>query len=95
MFRLLKKLRSHSLLSPDAAEITRTCKYCGRSFTLPVNVQSWPDVCLACRAKHHSSETVTRTCRGCGRSFTFLLPVRRWPKYCQACREKRRTGLRP
>ena len=70
--------------------ITRTCRSCGRTFTLPENVQHWPDYCLNCRAKRLSPETVTRTCRSCGRSFTFSTPLQHWPKYCPSCRTKRR-----
>ena len=67
--------------------ITRTCKRCGKTFTLPEEVQHWPDYCQACRAKYHPAETITRVCRKCGRSFTFDASLRRWPKVCEECRE--------
>lgn len=67
--------------------ITRTCKHCGKTFTLPEEVQHWPDTCQACRAKYHPAETVTRVCRKCGRSFTFDASLRHWPKLCEECRE--------
>lgn len=69
--------------------ITRTCRLCGKTFTLPEAVQHWPDCCQECRAKHRPAETVTRTCQGCGRSFTFDSSVRRWPKYCRDCQARR------
>ena len=69
--------------------ITRTCKYCGRTFTLPEEVQSWPDCCPECRAKYQPAEAITRVCRGCGRRFSFDSSARRWPTYCPECRAKR------
>lgn len=69
--------------------ITRTCKLCGQKFTLPEEVQSWPDCCQECRAKYRPAEKITRACRGCGRSFTFDSSEKRWPKYCQDCQAKR------
>lgn len=70
--------------------ITRTCKRCGRTFTLPEEVQHWPDYCQACRAKYRPAEPVTRTCRRCGQRFTFTPTDGRWPKYCPACRTGRK-----
>ena len=69
--------------------ITRTCRMCGKTFTLPEEVQHWPDLCQECRAKHRPVETIRRTCRRCGREFTFSSSEGRWPKYCPACRAKR------
>ena len=40
--------------------ITRTCKLCGKTFTLPEEVQHWPDTCQACRAKYRPAERITR-----------------------------------
>lgn len=68
---------------------TVTCKYCGKTFTLPENVQHWPDCCQACRAKHRTAERVTRRCRGCGKEFSFDASAGSWPKYCPACRARR------
>ena len=73
--------------------VTRICKKCGKSFTLPENVQHWPDCCQACRAKYQPEETVTRVCRGCGQSFRFASSERRWPKYCPECQAKRRHSV--
>ena len=72
-----------------AGTITRTCKVCGKTFTLPEEVQHWPDLCQECRAKHRPAETIRRKCRRCGREFTFASSEKRWPEYCPACREKR------
>ena len=69
--------------------VTRTCKRCGRTFTLPEEVQHWPDLCQACRAASPSAETVTRACRRCGRQFTFASSEARWPKYCPDCRAQK------
>ena len=76
-------------LRTQQGSITRTCKNCGKIFTLPENVQAWPDTCQACRAKLRQTETVTRRCRGCGESFTFPSALRHWPKLCPACRGRR------
>ena len=70
--------------------VTRTCKLCGKTFSLPEEVQHWPDCCQECRAKHRPAEIITRTCRECGRSFQFDASARQWPKYCQDCQLKRK-----
>lgn len=71
---------------------TITCKMCGRTFTLPENVQHWPDICQECRAKYRPVETITRKCRKCGKTFTFRSDARQWPKYCPECQKKRRQA---
>ena len=70
--------------------ITRTCKRCGKTFTLPEEVQHWPDCCQECRAKHQPEERIARTCRGCGRRFTFVPSAGQWPRYCPECQAKRK-----
>jgi|GEM_PF-1844235 endogenous inhibitor of DNA gyrase (YacG/DUF329 family) len=74
--------------------ITRKCRYCGKTFTLPENVQHWPDCCQACRAKYRPEEKLTGKCRRCGKTFTFLSGERHWPRYCPECQAKRKRGRR-
>jgi hypothetical protein len=69
--------------------ITRTCRYCGKTFTLPENVQHWPDACQECRAKLLPEELITRVCRRCGKSFTFPSSAPRWPRICDECRNRK------
>ena len=69
--------------------VTITCKECGKTFTLPENVQHWPGYCQECRAKYHPDEPVTRKCRRCGKSFTFPSDARPWPGYCPECQAKK------
>ena len=75
--------------------ITRTCKKCGKTFTLPEEVQHWPDYCQECRRKYKIVEQITRKCRGCGKEFTFPSNIRHWPNYCRDCQAKRKSGNRP
>ena len=59
MFERLKKLFTRKVKNPETPQremITRTCKICGKTFTLPENVQHWPDCCQECRpagGEHH------------------------------------------
>lgn len=85
----LKALFAGGGKARTAGMITRTCKVCGKTFTLPEEVQHWPDLCQECRAKHRPVETIRRRCRRCGREFTFASSEKRWPEYCPACRAKR------
>ncbi len=71
--------------------ITRTCKKCGKTFTLPEEVQHWPDYCQECRKKYHIVEQITRKCRGCGKEFTFPSDVWHWPNYCRECQAGRKA----
>lgn len=68
--------------------ITVTCKKCGKTFTLPEDVQHWPDYCQECRAKYRPVEPITRKCRRCGKAFIFPSNAKHWPKYCPECRKK-------
>ena len=75
---------------PDQGMITRKCRYCGKTFTLPENVQHWPDCCMECRAKYRPKETLTGKCQKCGKTFTFPSDARHWPQYCPECRARRK-----
>ena len=91
MFERLKKLFTRKVKNPETPQremITRTCKICGKTFTLPENVQHWPDCCQECRAKYRPVENITRKCRKCGKTFTFPSNAPRWPKYCPTGEEK-------
>lgn len=90
MFEWLKRWFAGSRPKAAPGTITRTCRMCGRTFTLPEEVQAWPDCCPACRAKYQPVETLTGTCRRCGKKFTFASSDKPWPKYCQECRAGRR-----
>ena len=95
MFERLKKLFTGRVKNPNTPQrgmITRTCKICGKTFTLPENVQHWPDCCQECRAKYRPVENITRKCRKCGKTFTFPSNAPRWPKYCPECQKKRAAG---
>ncbi len=76
---------------PERGMITRTCKKCGKTFTLPEEVQNWPDYCQECRRKYKIVDQVTRKCRGCGKEFTFPSNIRHWPNYCRECQAKRKS----
>lgn len=89
MLKWLKSLFAGNAGESAPGMVTRTCKMCGKTFTLPEEVQHWPDCCQACRAKYRPEEPITRTCRGCGRRFTFSSSERRWPKLCPDCRAGR------
>ena len=89
MLEWLRSLLIGNGRDPAPGTITRTCRRCGKTFTLPEEVQHWPDYCQACRAEVRPSEPITRVCRGCGRSFTFSSSERRWPKRCPACQARR------
>lgn len=76
---------------PERGMVTRTCKKCGKTFTLPEEVQHWPDYCQECRRKYKIVDQVTRKCRGCGKEFTFPSNIRHWPNYCRECQENRKS----
>ncbi|MER2182705.1 MAG: hypothetical protein ABTA22_04175 [Clostridia bacterium] len=83
----MKSMWKHSMMTGKAGMISRTCRNCGRTITLPENVQYWPTYCQECRAKVQPAEMITRACRKCGRNFSFPSGDRQWPKYCPACRD--------
>ena len=85
MFKWIKRLFTPA---PRHGMITRTCRNCGRTFSLPEDVQYWPDYCLECRQKA-PEQTITRKCRGCGKMFSFSSTAKRWPNYCRECQAGR------
>ena len=100
MFGWLKKLlfdrdgkKPEERAAKDQAErrgfVTITCKKCGKTFTLPEDVQHWPDYCQECRAKYRPVEPITRKCRRCGKAFIFPSNAKHWPKYCPECQAKK------
>lgn len=38
--------------------ITRTCRKCGKTITLPEDVQYWPDYCQECRVKYRPVQEI-------------------------------------
>ncbi len=86
LFKWIKRL---FVPSQQHGMITRTCRNCGRTFSLPENVQYWPDYCQECRLKA-PEQKITRKCRGCGKIFSFSSSLRRWPKYCRECQARRK-----
>ena len=72
--------------------IRGTCKICKRTYILPEDVQSWPDLCFSCRAAHQAEEMVTRRCPSCQRMFTFSSMLSPWPRFCEDCRGKKKKA---
>ena len=87
LFKWIKRLFTPA---PRHGMITRTCRNCGRTFSLPEDVQYWPDYCLECRQKA-PEQTITRKCRGCGKMFSFSSTAKRWPNYCRECQAGRKA----
>ena len=87
--KLMKLLFGSGRTRNAPGTITRTCRCCGKTFTLPEEVQHWPDLCQACRARNRPVETLTGRCRRCGKAFTFASSEQPWPKYCPECRARR------
>ena len=85
MFAWLKKLFRSSERNGNS---TRICLICGKSFTLPEDVQSWPDLCTECRAKLPGPQQITATCRRCGKNYIFSIADRYWPRLCPDCRAR-------
>ena len=73
---------------------TVTCRICGKTVSLPENVQYWPGYCEECRAEHRPNQMITRTCRKCGTAFTFSSSEQHWPKFCRECRKKQKKRWR-
>ena len=73
---------------------TVTCRICGKTVSLPENVQYWPGYCEECRAEQRPNQMITRTCRKCGTAFTFSSSEQHWPKFCRDCRKKQKKRWR-
>ena len=91
---------------PPAApeKLKKTCKKCGKAFTVDPAWGFVPTFCKDCRRQMSAEKEqrqragapheITRKCKACGRFFTFPSDAASYPVYCPACRKQRQAAMK-
>ena len=89
---------------PPARPPVRTCKKCGKSFSVDPSLGYVPNFCRDCKQqllkekeqkqRAAAAKEVRRKCKACGKFFTFPGDAVSYPTYCPACRRGRRDAMK-
>ena len=87
---------------PVPEKLKKTCKKCGKTFTVDPAWGYVPTFCVDCkRLLKEEKETrqragdlreIKRQCKACGKFFTFPSDTARYPTYCPDCRKRRQAA---
>ena len=85
-------------------KIRKTCKGCGKSFSVDPSWEHVPNYCKECKQRFAREKEekqragaprkIRRTCRQCGRTFTFPNTLEHYPNYCLNCRKSHQTAMK-
>lgn len=88
--------------APEPPKQKKTCKKCGKTFTVDPAWGFVPTFCKDCRQQiDREKETkqrkgalrdIKRQCKACGKFFTFPSDTARYPTYCPDCRKRRQAA---
>ena len=90
---------------PAALEkLRKTCKSCGKTFTVDPSWEHIPNYCKDCKKKFVAEKEakqrsgaprkIKRTCKECGRVFTFPNTLAHYPNYCGNCRKAHQVKMK-
>lgn len=84
--------------------LKKTCKQCGKTFTVDPSWGFVPTFCKDCKQKMAKGKElaqregprrdIKRKCKTCGRFFTFPSDALHYPTYCPNCRKRRQTAMK-
>ena len=84
--------------------IKKTCKKCGKTFSVDPNWEFIPNYCKECKqsfAKEKEEKQragaprqIKRKCRQCGKFFTFPSTLPHYPSYCSNCRRRHQAEMK-
>lgn len=108
--KLLDKIRGflredepEAVMPPQTPEkIKKTCKKCGKTFTVDPAWGYVPTFCKDCkqqmakekelRQQAGELKDIRRKCKACGKFFTFPSDTARYPTYCPDCRKRNQAA---
>ncbi len=84
--------------------IRKTCKNCGKSFSVDPSWEHIPNYCKECKQKFArekeerqragAKKKITRKCKNCGKFFTFPSNLPHYPNYCNNCRKQHQAEMK-
>lgn len=106
----IKKSLSPKAPEPETAptskdtRIKKTCKSCGKTFTVDPSWEFIPNFCKDCRMKMTEEKEakqragapreIKRKCKECGNFFTFSSTMAHYPQYCNNCRKRHQAKMK-
>ena len=97
--------RTETKPEPQPTQRTRrTCKECGKTFTVDPSWEYIPNYCKDCKKKFAAEKKakqragaprrIKRKCRECGKFFTFPNTLAHYPNYCSNCRKRHQAAMK-
>jgi predicted Zn-ribbon and HTH transcriptional regulator len=88
--------------APMPVKLKKTCKNCGKTFTVDPAWGFVPTFCKDCkqqmakeketRQRAGALREIKRKCKDCGKFFTFPSDTARYPVYCPDCRKRNQAA---
>ncbi len=102
---LFKKKEAAPVPEPAKQEkMKRTCKACGKTFTVNPTWEHIPNYCRDCKQRFSREKEekqragaprkIKRTCKSCGKVFTFPSTLEHYPSYCLNCRKTHQARMK-
>ena len=86
------------------AKIMKTCKECGKTFSIDPSWDHIPNYCKECRQRFNREKEerqrtgkprqIKRKCKNCGKFFTFPSTLPHYPNYCNNCRKAHQAAMK-
>ena len=87
-----------------AARIKKTCKACGKTFSVDPSWDYIPNYCKECKKKFAQEKEakqragaprkIRRKCKACGNYFSFPNTLEHFPNYCPNCRKRHQAEMK-
>ena len=86
------------------ARQVKTCKNCGKTFSIDPSWEHIPNYCRDCRRKFAQEKEekqragaprrIRRKCKACGNFFSFPSTLEHYPSYCSNCRKAHQAAMK-
>ena len=90
--------------APAPERVKKTCKSCGKTFTVDPSLDYIPNFCKECKKRFAQEKEekqragaprkIRRKCKACGSYFTFPNTLEHFPNYCPNCRKQHKAEMK-
>ncbi len=104
LFRRQESAAAEQAKPEPAQQIKKTCRQCGKTFTVDPSWEHIPNYCKECKQKFAAEKEakqragaprrIKRKCRECGKFFTFPNTLAHYPNYCSNCRKRHQAAMK-